>query len=72
MDVLDLFLDLPLPAQFCSLLFVACSSGLLLILLIAPRQDYFFLRWRPEVRLLTLIVAPALLIVWPLVLYAWS
>ena len=46
----DFFLDLPFPAQLCGLLFVTCSTGFFLVLLLAPRQDCFFLRWRPDVR----------------------
>jgi hypothetical protein len=68
---LDQFFELPLAAQLSALLFVACTTGLLVILLTAPRRDCFFLRWNPGVRLLALIVAPAMLIVWPVVLYAW-
>lgn len=69
MNELDFFLQLPFTAQLCALMFVACATGLLVLLLIAPRRDCFFLRWRPEVRLLALVIAPALLIVWPIVLY---
>lgn len=63
------FLELPIAAQVAAGCFVACATGLLVLLLTAPRRDRFFLRWRPEVRLLALLVAPALLIVWPIVLY---
>lgn len=70
MNELDFF-DLPITAQLSALLFVVCSTGLLLVLLLAPRRDCFFLRWNPGVRLLALIIAPAMLIVWPVVLYAW-
>jgi len=60
---LDL-LELPIAAQ-------VSRSGLFWILLAAPRRDCFFFRWTPEVRLLALIVSPALLILWPVVLYGW-
>ncbi len=71
MDVIELFLELPLTAQAAAICFVICTSGLLVLLLAAPRRDYFFLRWRPETRFLALLISPALLIVWPIVLYAW-
>ena len=71
MNDIALFLDLPLAAQLSALLFVACSTGLLLVLLLAPRRDCFFFRWTAAGRLLALVVAPSMLIVWPVVLYAW-
>ena len=71
MNELDFFLQLPFTAQLCAVLSVTCATGLLVILLVAPRRDCFFLRWQPEVRLLALVIAPALLIVWPIVLYGW-
>jgi hypothetical protein len=70
MNDIDLFLELPLTVQAAVVCFVACATGLFVVLLAAPRQDCFFLHWRPEVRLLALLVSPALLIVWPIVLYA--
>jgi hypothetical protein len=48
-----------------------CATGLLVTLLAAPRRNCFFFRWHPETRLLALVVAPTLLILWPIVLY-WS
>lgn len=48
-----------------------CISGLVVLLLFAPRRNCFFLRWSPEARFLALIVAPFLLILWPLVLLFW-
>jgi hypothetical protein len=66
---IDLFLELPLAAQAAAICFVICISGLLVVLLTAPRQDCFFLRWTPPARFLALVVAPALLIIWPIVLY---
>ena len=68
---IDPFIDLPLAVQAAAVCFVLCTTGLLLILLLAPRRDCFFLRWSPEARLLALLVSPTLLIVWPIVLYAW-
>lgn len=71
MNDVEAFLNLPIAGQVAVIGFVACATGLLLIVLTAPRRDFFFLRWRPEIRLLALLVSPALLIVWPIVLYAF-
>lgn len=71
MNGIDLFLELPFTAQAAAICFVACGTCLFATLLLAPRQNCFFLRWRPEIRFLALVVAPALLILWPIVLYAW-
>ena len=71
MNDIDLFVQLPVTAQAAVLCFLACATGLFVILLAAPRRNCFFLRWRPETRFLALVVAPALLILWPVVLYAW-
>lgn len=65
------FLELPIAAQAAVLCFAACASGLFVMLLAAPRRNCFFFRWRPETRILALLVSPALLILWPVVLYAW-
>ena len=70
MNDIDLFLELPIAAQAAAICFVVCTSGLIVTLLAAPRRNCFFLRWRPETRLLALVVAPTLLILWPVVLYA--
>jgi hypothetical protein len=51
--------------------FSVCFSGLVVVLLFAPRRNRFFLRWHPETRLLALIAAPLLIILWPLVLLIW-
>ena len=48
-----------------------CMTGLMVCLLFAPRRDCFFLRWHPATRFLALMVAPYLLILWPLVLLNW-
>ena len=69
MDDFTLFLELPIAAQLAAICFVACTTGLLLVLLTAPRRDCFFFRWPLEGRLLALIVAPTMLIVWPIVVY---
>ena len=71
MNDLDLFLDLPITAQLAAVCFVACGTCLFAMLLLEPRRDCFFLRWRPETRFLALVVSPTLLILWPIVLYAW-
>ncbi len=54
-----------------SILISVCIAGLVVLLLIAPRQNCFFLRWHAETRLLALMAAPFLLILWPLVLLFW-
>ena len=69
MNDITLFLELPIAAQLAAICFVVCATGLLVLLLAAPRQNCFFFRWRPGVRFLALLVAPALLIVWPIVVY---
>lgn len=45
-----------------------CMTGLVVVLLFAPRRNCFFLRWYPETRFLALMAAPFLLILWPIVL----
>jgi hypothetical protein len=71
MNDIELFLQLPMTAQAAVICFAACASGLFVILLTAPRRNCFFLRWRPEVRFLALLASPALLILWPIIVYAW-
>lgn len=69
MDGIELFIELPMTAQAAVVCFVACASCLFVMILAAPRRNCFFLRWRPEMRLLALLVSPVLLIIWPIVLY---
>lgn len=69
MNDITFFLELPIAAQAAIICFVACATGLFVVLLAAPRRKCFFFRWRPEVRLLALLISPALLIVWPIVVY---
>ncbi len=64
------FLELPIEAQVAVVCFAACATCLPALLLLAPRRDCFFLRWRPEKRLFMLLISPTLLIIWPVVLYA--
>jgi len=71
MDGIDIFLQLPIAAQAAVICFVACGSCLFVMFLAAPRRNCFFLRWSPEKRFLVLLMSPALLIVWPIVLYGW-
>jgi hypothetical protein len=71
MDLIELFLQLSLAAQAAAICFVICTSGLLAVLLAAPRRDCFFLRWTPPMRLLAIMASPAFLLVWPIVLYVW-
>jgi hypothetical protein len=70
MNDLDAFLDLPASAQACVLCFIVSATGLFAVLLLAPRRNCFFLRWRPKGRFIALLFSPALLILWPIVLYA--
>jgi hypothetical protein len=71
MNGIELFLQLPLTAQAAAICFVTCTASLLVLLLVAPQRNCFFFRWQPEIRFLALLIFPALLIVWPVVLYAW-
>jgi len=71
MNELDPFLELPVAAQASVLCFIVSATGLFAVLLLAPRRNCFFLRWRPETRFLALLVSPTLLILWPIVLYGW-
>ena len=71
MDGFAVFLQLLITAQAAVVCFIACSTSLFVILLTAPRQNCFFLRWRPETRFLALLVSPTLLILWPIMLYGW-
>jgi hypothetical protein len=63
--------DLPPAALVAVAVFSMCFSGLVLVLLLAPRRDCFFFRWHPETRFLALMAAPFLVILWPLVLLLW-
>ena len=69
MNDVDLFLDLPITAQAAAICFVVCATGLFVMLIASPKRDCFFFRGSPGIRLLALLVSPALLIVWPVVLY---
>jgi len=71
MDDFDMFLELPITVQAAAVCFVAFSSCLFVLLIASPQRDCFFFRWSPEKRFLALMVAPTLLILWPIVLYAW-
>lgn len=71
MNEIEFFLELPVTAQAAAVCFILCASGLFVLLLTAPRRNCFFLRWPPELRFLALLASPALLIVWPIILYAW-
>lgn len=64
-------IDLGPGALMAAAVFSLCFSGLLTLLLFAPRRDCFFFRWHPEARLLALIVSLSLLILWPIVLVWW-
>lgn len=70
MNDVELFLELPITAEAAVICFAACATGLLLLVLITPRRDCFFLRWHPEIRLFALFFSPVLLFIWPILLYA--
>jgi hypothetical protein len=65
------FLEFPIAVQAAAICFVVCGTVLLVILLTAPRRNCFFFRMYPETRLLFLIFSPTLIILWPVILYAW-
>jgi hypothetical protein len=71
MDGFELFCQLPLLDQALIVCCAVCITTLLVVLICAPRRDCFFFRWYPETRILALLVAPTLLILWPIVLYGW-
>jgi hypothetical protein len=71
MNEMDTFLELPFTAQAAAVCFVVCATVLFMMLIAAPRRNCFFFRWSPETRFLALIFAPAMLIIWPIVLYWW-
>ena len=48
-----------------------CLTVLLVVLISAPQRNCFFFRWAPEIRMLFLLLAPTLLILWPIVLFNW-
>ncbi len=71
MDELEFFCQLPLLDQTLIVCSTVGVAALLPALIFAPRRDCFFLRWYPETRILALLVAPTLLIIWPIVIYGW-
>jgi hypothetical protein len=71
MDGFEFFCQLPLLEQALIVCSVICITAVLTVLICAPRRDCFFLRWHPETRLLALLVAPSLLILWPVLMYGW-
>lgn len=71
MDSFDLFRQLPLQEQALIVCSAVCMTALFTVLICAPRRNCFFLRWQPEARLLALLAAPTLLILWPILLYGW-
>ena len=71
MDEIDTFLELPFMAQAAVVCFVVCTTVLFVMLIATPRRNCFFFRWHPETRFLALVASPALLILWPIVLYWW-
>jgi hypothetical protein len=71
MDNIGILRELPIAIHIAVICFSLCVTTPLVLLITAPRRDCFFFRWSPEVRFLALLVAPAMLIIWPIVLYWW-
>jgi hypothetical protein len=71
MDNIAILRELPITVHIAVICFAVCVTTLLVLLITAPRRDCFFFRWSPEARFLALVVSPAMLIVWPIVLYGW-
>lgn len=71
MDGFEFFCQLPLLDQALIVCSAVCITTLLIALICAPRRDCFFFRWHTETRILALMVAPTLLILWPILLYGW-
>ena len=71
MDGFEFFCDLSLLDQSLIICFAVCATAFLAVLICAPRRDCFFFRWHGETRLLALMVAPTLILFWPLLLYGW-
>jgi len=71
MDGFEFFCQLPLLDQALIVCSVVCITALPFVVIFVPRRGCFFLRWRPEIRVLALMVAPTLLLLWPILLYGW-
>jgi hypothetical protein len=71
LDGFEYFCQLSLLDQALIVCCAACFTALLFVLICAPRRSCFFFRWHPEGRALALLVAPTLLILWPILLYGW-
>ena len=71
MNNIEVLRELPLAVHVAAICFVVCATTLFVMLVTAPRRNCFFFRWSPEGRLLALMFAPTLMILWPIVLYWW-
>ena len=71
MDDFDLFLHLPIAGQAAVVCLAAYATCLFVMLLTAPRWNCFFFRWSPGTRFLALLASPVLLVLSPILLYAW-
>lgn len=71
MDGFEFFCQLPLLDQILIVYCAVCITALLVVLICAPQRDCFFLRWHAETRILALLAAPTLLLLWPILLYHW-
>jgi hypothetical protein len=69
MSDLDLFSNLPATAQLAVVCISLCVSALGTLLIFAPRRNCWFFRRSPEARFFALLFAPALLILWPIMLF---
>lgn len=69
MNDVETFMQLPLAAQAAVAGFAACNNLPLGEAALRAAPGVFFLRRRPEKRLLMLLMSPVLLILWPIVLY---
>ena len=71
MNELEVFCQFSFLDQIVIICVTVCTPLFFTALVFAPRRDCFFFRWRPETRILALLTAPTLLIIWPIVLYGW-
>jgi hypothetical protein len=71
LDNIEVLRELPLGVHIAAICFVVCVTVLFVMLVASPWRNCFFFRWSPEMRFLALLFLPALIILWPIVLYVW-
>lgn len=71
MDELEVFCQFSILEQALVVSLSLCIPVLVTVLVFAPKRDCFFFRWSPEARFIALLFAPALLLLWPIVVYGW-